>query len=125
LLQVAASLATTALADIGAAVGYASGTGLDLSSLQSTLAAPGATTRGTEAYAAAQSSLADTRSSIGTAIGGADATLTSAAVSQAGSPQAGAAGLLAATDAAGQASSLYSARSFFDRAAVNLANAST
>ena len=46
LLQPVVSLATAALADIGAAAGYASDTGVDLSPLQTALAAPGATTRG-------------------------------------------------------------------------------
>ena len=54
LIQFAASLATTALADIGTASGYAIDMRVDLSPLQAALAAPGATTRGTAAYAAAQ-----------------------------------------------------------------------
>ena len=41
LLQPVVSLATAALADIGAAAGYASDTGVDLSPLQTALAAPG------------------------------------------------------------------------------------
>jgi hypothetical protein len=125
LLQPAVSIATAALADIGSAIDSASGGGVDLSSLQSTLSASGATTRGTAAYMAAQSSLADAQSSINTSIDVADAALTNAGAADVNSAQAGAANLLAATDATGQLSSLVSAGTYVRRAATNLANAST
>jgi hypothetical protein len=125
LIQFAASLATTALADIGTASGYAMDVGVDLSPLQAALAAPGATTRGTAAYAAAQNCLVGTNTSISTSILAANGALVDATVAGAGSAEAGVAGLLTATDAAGQLSSLVSASSYIGRTATNLTNAST
>jgi hypothetical protein len=125
LSQPLVSLATAALADVGAAAGYASNSGVDLSPLQAALATPGATTRGTAVYTAAQSCLADAQSSINTSINAADAKLTGLAAADAGSAQAGVANLLAATDASGQFSSLVSAGAYIRRTATNLANAST
>lgn len=125
LLRPATSLATVALADISMAAGYASDAGVDLSPLQTALAAPRATTRGTAAYTAAQTCLADAQSSIDTSIVAADATLTGVSVVDASTAQAGAATLRAATDATGQLSSLVSAGAYARRTAANLANAST
>lgn len=125
LSQPLVSLATAALADVGAAAGYASNAGVDLTPLQTALAAPGATTRGTAVYTAAQSCLADAQSSINTSISAADATLTGLGAADAGSAQAGVASLLAATDASGQLSSLVLAGAYTRRTAINLANAST
>ena len=51
LLHRSISLATAALADIGARCQRCRSAGIDLSPLQTALAAPGATTRGTSAYA--------------------------------------------------------------------------
>jgi hypothetical protein len=125
LVQLATSLATTALTDVGAAAGYAMNAGLDLSPLQAVFAAPGATTRGTAAYSAAQDCLAGTNTSISASISVANGTLVGRTVADAGSAQAGVAGLLAATDAAGQLSSLVSAGAYVGRTATNLNNAST
>jgi hypothetical protein len=125
LLQTVVSLATAALADIGTAAGHASDAGVDLTALQLAIAAPGATTCGTSAYTAAQSSLADARSSFGNSINAADATLATASVTDADSAQSGVAGLLAATDATGQLSSLTLADAYVRRTAANLMNAST
>jgi hypothetical protein len=125
LLQTVVSLATAALADIGAAAGYASDAGMDLSPLQTALAAPGATTRGTSAFVTAQSSLADAQSSIGASIDAANATLAGTSVENAGSAQAGAAGLSAATEASGRLTSLVSSGAYIRRTSINLANAST
>ncbi len=125
ILQPAASLGAAALADANAAAGYASGAGVDLSFLQVALSEPGATTRGTTTYTAAQSRVTDARSSIGTSIAAANATLTNTALMDAGSAEAGAANLIAATDATGQLSSLMSADASIRRTATGLANAST
>ncbi|MGC1411090.1 MAG: hypothetical protein WA864_19375 [Acetobacteraceae bacterium] len=125
LVQLAASLATTALADIGAASGYALNAGLDLSPLQAALATPGATTRGTAAYSAAQECLVGTKDSISSSISITNATLMGATIVGAGSAEAAAANLLAATDAAGQLTSLVSAGSYISRTETNLTNAST
>lgn len=125
LLQPVVSLATAVLTDIGAAAGYASDTGVDLSPLQSALAVPGATTRGTSAFVTAQSCLTDAQSSMGASIVAADATLTSTSVATAGSAQAGVAALSAATEATGRLTSLVSADAYLRRTSINLANAST
>jgi hypothetical protein len=125
LLVSAVSLATAALADVGAATVNASYAGVDLSPLQTALAAQGATTRGTAAYTAAQACLIDARSSIRTAIQASENTLTGVSVADVESAPVGVAGLTAATDAAGQLSSLSSADSYVRRTATNLANAST
>ena len=125
LLQPVVSIATAALADIGSAINLASNGGVDLSSLQLTLAASGATTRGTAAYMAAQSSLTNAQSSINTSIDATDTVLTNAGVADVSSAQAGVANLLAATDATGRLSSLVPAGAYVRRTATNLANAST
>ncbi len=125
LMQSVASLATTALVDIGAAAGYAANAGIELSPLQTALAAPDATTRGTAAYSAAQACLLSSQSSISGSIAAANGALANVTVVNSNSAQAGAAALLAATDAAGQLSSLVAAGSYIGRTATNLANAST
>jgi hypothetical protein len=125
LLQPVVSVASAALADIGTAAGYASDAGLDLSPLLAAIASPGATTRGTTAYTTAQLCLADAQSSVGMSTSAADAMLSGTSVTNAGSADAGVAGLLAATDASGQLSSLVSAGAYVRRTATNLANAST
>lgn len=113
------------MADIGVASGYAADAGLDLSSLQNSLAASGATVRGTAAFTAAQSGLSSAQSSVAASISSATAALANVDLASTASPQDGIAGLLAATGAAGQLSSLTSAGFYVGRAATNLANAST
>ena len=125
LTQGTASLTAATLSDIGTAAGYASNTGVDLSLLQAAISAPGATTRGTAAYTAAQSCIRGTRSSIGSSIDDATATLTDMSGVSSGSAEAGAANLSVATDTAGELSSLVSADAYIRRAAANLADAST
>lgn len=125
LLHQAASLTAALATDIGIAAGYAIGAGVDLTSLSAIASSSGATTRGTAAYAATQSSLTDAGAAIQTSIASADDSLAGIQVSDAGSPQAGVAGLLAATEASERLSSLITARSYVRRAAVSLANAST
>jgi hypothetical protein len=125
LLQMAASVATAVAADIGVAAGYASTAGVDLSSLQTAFVTTGAATRGTAAYTSAQSYLIDAQSSIDASIGSAGTTLISTDLACATTAQAGTAGLLAASDAAGQLSSLTTASAYIRRAAINLSNAST
>ncbi|MEJ0016748.1 MAG: hypothetical protein WDN25_09290 [Acetobacteraceae bacterium] len=125
LLQTVASLATAVLADIGMAAGYALEAGLQLSPLRSALGAPGATIRGTGAFAVAQGCLGDTQASLGTSIASEEATLAGVDIPNAGSPQAGVAGLLTATGATGRLSSFTTANSYVRRAAINLGSAST
>ncbi len=101
------SLATSTAADLAAA------SGLDLSDATAALAIPGATTRGTAAYGQAQSRLAAAATT-------ADSTLAATGTR-----------LVAATDPsqaaslAGQAAQLATARGYLQRAATNLANASS
>ena len=103
LTQPTASLTAAALSDIGTAAGYASDAGVDLSLLQTAISTPGATTRGTAAYTAAQSCLVGAQSSVGNSIEAAATTLAGISVADSGSAQAGTANLLAATDATGRA----------------------
>ena len=123
LIGAAVSLATSALADITAA--SAQGADLDLTDAQTMLAVPGATTRGSAAYAAAGGSLSSAQSDIASGIGGAEATMNGAAVSSAASADAGVNGLSTAVAAAQQLGSLTAAQGYIGRAAVNLENAST
>ncbi len=125
LIQPVVSLVTSTLADIGVASGYAADAGLDLSSLQTSLAASSATVRGTAAFTAAQSGLSSAQSSVTASINSATAALANVDLASTVSPQDGIAGLLDATSAAGQLSSLTSAGFYVGRAAINLANAST
>jgi hypothetical protein len=124
LLESATSLVTAALADIGMAVDYSGGTGVDLTPVQAALAASGATVRGTSTYTTAQYSLANAQSEIGSSIDTADAALSSAAFVS-GSAQDGTTSLVAATEAAGLLCSLVSAQAYIRRTTSNLANAST
>lgn len=123
--QATASLTAAALSDVGSAAGYASDAGVDLSLLQTAISTPGSTTRGTAAYTAAQSCLVGARSSVGGSIDAATTTLAGMDVAGSRSAQTGVTNLLAATDAAGQLSSLVSADAYIRRTEANLANAST
>lgn len=121
----AISLTTAALADVGSAIGLASGVGMDLSTLSPAIAAPGATVRGTGAYSAAQTSIVGTQATLASSIDSANATVFSCNGSSGSTAQAEASNLLSVTDAFGQLSALTSANSYVGRTAVNLANAST
>jgi hypothetical protein len=123
--QAGTSVASAARADIGTAIGYAAEGGVDLSPLQSALAASDAVTRGTSAYSTALFSLTDAQSSIASATDAADATLAGTTFAGEVSAQVGAANLITATDAAGQLSSLVTSSAYLCRTQVNLANAST
>ena len=119
------SLATMALGDIGTAIGYASAGGVDLSGTQVALSAPGATTRGTAAYTAAQASLTDAQSSIDASAAPANATLSGLDFTDMTTAQEGVSGLLTATNVCGQLSALSAARPYVIRTATNMTNAST
>jgi hypothetical protein len=124
-IQAAASLATTALADVGSAVVPASAAGIDLTGAQSTLATAGATTRGSADYSAAGAAIGSAQTTIGTSLADAGAALSSAGLVGAMSADAGVTGLNAAAQAARQIGQLTQASGYIGRAAVNLANAST
>jgi hypothetical protein len=124
-IEAALSLGTTVLADIGTAFGQALPSGLDLSSLQTTLSDPSATVRDTASYGAAQTGLAGAQSSLAAAISSAATALPSFAIASAGTAAGGIAGIIGAVGAAQSASQLAVAQAYVGRAATNLANAST
>ena len=123
--QAALSLAASVLADATSANDAALGGNVDLSSLQETLGTPDATQRGAAAYASAQSSLQDSRAMLGAAVSSAELSLAAADPLGMSEPNAAIDGLLSAADTVGRLGALTTARSYVDRAAVNLANAST
>lgn len=119
------SLASSVAQDAGAAAQYATMAGFDLSSLTAALAVPDATTRATGAFTALQSSLTSIQSSLSAGMEAASAVIANADLAGGGSAQEGADGLLAATNATGQLSSLVTANSYVGRLSANLVNAST
>jgi hypothetical protein len=123
--QVVASLAANTFADIRTAAVYADDAGLDLSTLQSAVIAPGATVRSTAAYTATQSGINEAQSYVDASIQSADGMLSHIALEEPVSPDGGVDGLLRACDVTGRLSALTLARSYVCRAATNLANAST
>jgi hypothetical protein len=125
LLEQAVSLAASALMDAGAAASYASGAGVDLSPVQVALGAPGATTRGTAAYTAAQASLVQGQSSLDGSMDAANDTLGNIDFASVASAQDGVAALGAAAEASGQLTALTTANAYLQRTATNLNNAST
>ncbi len=125
LLPMIVPLAASVAADATIAVDQALGAGLDLSPIQASLAAAQATTRGTAAYAAAQSSLVAANTDLTVAIGGTESELANSEPSRVTDPDEGARRLAGATDVAGRLSALTMSRSYVSRAAINLANANT
>jgi hypothetical protein len=125
LIETALSLGATVLGDAGTAATQASLGGVDISSLQTSVADPSATVRDTAAYSQAQASLTSAQSSLASAIGGTAAVLPSSAVTSAGTAASGIASLTSAISAAQQVSQLAVAQAYVGRAATNLANAST
>lgn len=116
LVEVAASLAATGLADLASAVGV--GSSVDLSASLDALGAAGAATLGTAAYGTALGSLNDAVTQIATSI-------TTNGASLAAGTIGGAADLIQAVGTAGQLAALTNAQGFVQRAQVNLVNAST
>jgi hypothetical protein len=125
LVQTVVSLATATLADVGSALAPASAAGIDLTGTQSTLAAAGATTRGSADYGTAGAALGGAQIAIGASLVSAEAALASAGLVGASSADAGVTGLNAAVLSAGQIGQLIQASGYIGRAAVNLVNAST
>jgi hypothetical protein len=125
LIEAAVSLTTSTLADVSTAFASAASAGVNLSGTQSAITAPGATTSGTAAFAAARSCLASTQRILNTNLAASEQSLLGANLIAAPSADAGIAGLSQATGAAGQLSQITHARSYLGRAAVNLTNAST
>ena len=125
IVETAISTATSALADVTTALASAGTAGIGFFGTQSAIVAPGATTSGTAAFAAAQSSLAGAQSTLNAGLVASENLLEGTNLIGASTANAGIAGLSQATNAAGQLSQITQARSYLGRAAVNLANAST
>lgn len=125
LAQPIGSLVTATLADVGAAVIYATDAGLDLAPVQTALTTPDATVRGTVAYTVALANLRSAQSSITTLVSAANAALSVIDFGNMVSSDDGVTGLLDAASASGQLGSLTSSGSYIGRALINLANAST
>lgn len=105
------SLADSAVADLAAAAGFT--LPVDLTATTAALAVSGATTAGTASYAAARSSLTATGATLNASVSQGEAILLAA--SDPG----------VAADAAGSLAQLANARCYVQRAATNLANASS
>jgi len=116
LVEVAASLAASGLADLASAAGV--GSSVDLSGPLSALGAAGAATLGTAAYGVALRSLNNTVVEIASSIATSGASLVAGTIG-------GAADLMQAVGTAGQLATLANAQGFVQRAQVNLLNAST
>jgi len=125
LIQGAVSLGTSVLSDVGAAINLALSSGVDISSLQSTISDTSATVRDTAAYNIAQSVIAAAQSSLTSAISAAGTALPIDAITSPGTANSGVASLTSAVGASQQLSQLTIAQSYVGRAATNLANAST
>ncbi len=126
LIETVLSVAGSILADIGTAAGQALA-GIDLSGVQSALAAPGSTTLGTLANNQAMTSLGTSQAAIDGSLTQANDLLASSAstLSTTSDATAGSAAFLTTTAAAGQLSALATMRGYVGRAAANLANVST
>jgi hypothetical protein len=125
LIETALSLGATVLGDIGTAMSQAASSGVDISSLQSSLSDPSAAVRDTAAYGAAQSSLAAAQSDISGAVADANTAIMTTDADGTSAATTGAVNLANAVSAAQQLSQLTVAQAYVGRAAVNLANAST
>jgi hypothetical protein len=126
IIDTALSLATSVLADVGAAAAQGLG-GVDLTAAQSAIAAPGAITLGTSAYSGAVSSLGSAQSQIATGLASTGLLLDSAStvLRTTNDPVTGTASLQSATSAAGRLGALSSMRGYVGRAVANLDHAST
>jgi hypothetical protein len=125
LIETAVSLGASLLSDLAMASTQASGAGVDLSSVQSLLSDPSATTRDTAAYGTALSGIAGAQSQLSGAIGAAQSELPMTELSSSGSASDGIAALNSGVVASQQLSQLVVGQAYLGRAAINLANAST
>jgi len=123
--EAALSLAASVLSDAASASDAALGANMDLSSLQATLSVPDATQLGAASYTSAQASLQNAQATLDSSVASAEVSLASADPLSMVAPNAAITGLLSATVTAGQLGALTTARAYVDRAAVNLANASS
>jgi hypothetical protein len=125
LIEAIASAAESVLGDVVSAAAYTATAGVDASGTSALLTQPNATTLGTLAYSAAAAALAQTNANLDNTTSVAAAALSRPTVATTGAAVPAIATLKAAVSSAGQLSSAVTARSYFGRAARNLANVST
>lgn len=125
LIEAIASAAESVLGDVASAQVYAATAGVDVSAASALLNQPNSTTLGTPAYSAAVAALAQTNSELDNTASETAAVLSGQTAAMPGQPIPAIAMMNAATSSAGQLSSTVIARSYFGRAAHNLANVST
>ena len=125
LVDTTLSLVDSVTSDVAAAIAVSTGSGLDLSSMQSAVSAPNATVRGTSDFVGAQVSLAAAQNAVSGAMNSTGLVLSSAEFGSALSAPAGIAALGGAVSSAQQLASLATTQGYVGRTAVNLANASS
>jgi len=111
-----ASLTADALSDLTSAAGFSSG--IDLSGSLTSLAAPGATTLGSDAYGTSLATLGGASAQIDASVAAQETMLNTATPDTTG-------GLTQAVGSAGTLAALTATRGYLQRASVNLQNAST
>jgi hypothetical protein len=119
------SLSNSISGDLDAAAAQCTSLDLDFTDVQSSLANPNATTLGSAAYAAAQSSIDLVQSAINTQIGISEAALQTVSASNLATAASLVSALIASVTAAQQLADLANASAYVGRATVNLSNAST
>jgi len=124
-IEAVASLATSVLSDISVASGSALSLGIGLIFAQKALAGPGATTRGTAAYAEVSARLAGARKEISADIHTAEIALDPERLFVPGDPLTGATVLDANANSMEQLASLAVADAYVGRAKASIENAST
>lgn len=125
LVRAALSLAADVASDIAVAAAQASPVGFDMAAAQAAVTVPAATVRGSTAFIAAQSNLANTQVGLSQAITTAEMQLDDVTLTGATTSGDGIDGLAAAVASSQQLAALTNARGYLGRAAVNIATAST
>ncbi len=119
------SLGNSILADLGVAAEQCADFSLDFTAAQCSMANPKATTLGSAAYVAAQSTIGLAQDNVNTQIASTEATFQAAISSNVSSAESLLAALVTSTTAAQQLAALMSATAYVGRAMRNLSNAST
>jgi hypothetical protein len=122
-LPVSIALATSE--DIATATDQALVAGLDISGLQTQFTAAGTPVRGTDTFTGLQASLSATQLTVGNAMAQDEEVVQGTDLGGFDSAQAGVVGLVTATNAMANLSSLSAAKAYIGRSAVNLENTST
>lgn len=125
IVPIAMSLAKSVLADVATAASDSSGCQIDVSGVQTALTLPGATTRDTRAFAAAQASISSSMAAVQGQIVSAEGTLQTSTAVRDPSAAAALASFDTASQSAQQLAALTVTNAYLGRSAVNLNNAST